>query len=857
MGEVQQGQYKFDGGWKPALDPAEIGPNNFQVLENLRYGEQHPVQVSGYTKVNADTAIATYVSILNGHQLRPALGSDTSIVLVHAEDASSNSRVYYNTTAIPSQGDFEATQIHSDAAGSSLGRFSDAPGGNVAYCNGKENYIWCGSAMRCSAFFLCDDSALANPRDYTDAVNNTLTSTGNTVAVAAASTDCFVVMTTRPLQGVNFTVSTANGTASTLTCNVYTASGWAAVSSASDGTTAGGIALAQSGTFSFASTVSTAIPMHFEGLYLYAYRFVLSAGSATISNVTVDAPWQPVVDLWDGVPRQPIYFGIDFSGDKEDFTAHVQETSSRDYPIGALMDGLTSSDEFYIMFEERMAGVYLTMLADLVNAAAATLTVAYWNGSAFSNVSNQTDGTKNAGGTKSLNQSGLISWTPPAYGSEFPYTISGRTGYIYRFTPSGTLTGTHGDATESVVVDLCTGIPAQYYIPPFSFPSTFKNRFLLCGFSDGGEGSRVDYGPGNYADAFNGSESSMGGIQSLYFGNNEPLTAGISLYNRYGSNVFEVWLGFKKTKTFQLKGSGPEDWEIDTVSENIGCPAPLTLVTAELGFEVSESAKRNIAIWVSTSGPYAYDGAILYPIKGIENFFDPDDSECVNFDAIANSRGWYDPIHREYNLLIPSGTGQTTPNKWLVLDLERREWFEKVTGSASMPLCGFLVSDTDGNQYNYGGLSTGYMVRLEYGDTWDGTGITTKWVTGDFWPSGSIWHLSRIRRIKVVARKFSASTSMKILYRFDTNADDGMSFVPGECDYTEGDCDYEYSASAVMYLELYAQGSARLVRATKPLNALGWTHAFGAEVTNSGTDRFEPIGWGIEYEVVRDDHQDA
>ena len=133
----------------------------------------------------------------------------------------------------------------------------------------------------------------------------------------------------------------------------------------------------------------------------------------------------------------------------------------------------------------------------------------------------------------------------------------------------------------------------------------------------------------------------MGGVQKLTFGNGDPLTSGVSLYNRYGSNVFEVWVCFTKGMAFQLRGEGPQDennpWVMDTISANIGNPAPLTLVAAEIGFESSEATKRNVALWISNAGPMSYDGATMYPIPGLEKFFDKNDVECVNFAYISAS----------------------------------------------------------------------------------------------------------------------------------------------------------------------------------------------------------------------------
>ena len=75
-----------------------------------------------------------------------------------------------------------------------------------------------------------------------------------------------------------------------------------------------------------------------------------------------------------------------------------------------------------------------------------------------------------------------------------------------------------------------------------------------------------------------------------------------------------------------------------------------------MGYEIAEDAQRQVAIALSYSGPFMFDGSVILPLKGIENYFDPVESECINFDSIDVSRGAYDQTNREYNLTIPSGT---------------------------------------------------------------------------------------------------------------------------------------------------------------------------------------------------------
>lgn len=843
-------QHAFNGAWLPNEDPALIGAENYQTLTNLRYTDKSIQGVLGYTKVNT-TALETYTHLRNGHHLVTDR-EQASYVLVSAQNADGTASVVMeNRTDIPDQGDFEGTILHTDAAGASMGRFSSAPGGNVIYCNGVETMIWAGNAMRCAGFFTVDDAAGTNPKDYTDAVNNTLEDTGNYATVDRAGQEFFLVFSTRPLQGVNFKIKTANMSSSSLTVKYWDGDSWEAVTNKTDSTSSGGITLAQDGTVGFDSTVSVAAPYHFEGLYLYAYQFEISAGSADIAQVSLDAPFQNMVDVWDGVYRQCVACQALRSSVYEDYTLEVNEESNILYPIVATLGGLTTSDEVIFMFEQPMTAIKVKMLGGYTNTTAATLTVRYWTGSAWASVSNLTDGTY--ANSASFNQSGLVSWKQLAIGSEFPKTLFGITGYAYKFFWSATLLdGTEHDGTS---LDFVSGVPAQYTVRPFKFSSKYKNMALLCNYDAGSQGNRVDFTTPNAADVLNGDLSSDNGGQSLFFGGTEPLTCGVELYNRFGSNILATWLGIKQSETYLLNGDTPEDFKIYPISYNVGCPAPLTLCTAEMGFEMAEDVTRNVAIWLSYSGPIMFDGGVLFPIEGCGNYFNPDKAEYINTDAIENARAWYDPTYREYNLLIPSGAGQTTCNVWIVYDLMRKKWFRKDPGSnVEMPQCGFQVVDGDGVKSIYGGIDTGHLMRLEHGASWDGAKIYQEIHTGDFWPTGDVFDETIIRRFKIIAKKIEESHVLAVVHIKNTVNSGGVATFMDGNGVVFGDGSVEWEEESMISMVLSENSASRLVKADREMNGMGWAHSFRMLVETDNTARaFEPAAWAIQFRTQRTD----
>lgn len=1114
--QVKSVFYPFDGQWLPDVDPSLIGPRNFKTLQNTRYGDGGPEGIQGYTKINTTALTANYHNIRNGHQLRTEQ-TIKSYVLVHATHTtckeSNAANIYENRTAIPDQGDFQGSALHTDLEGNLEGRFSDAPGGQIAYANEKESCIWAGNEMPCAAFFtiytptiigatditfvdggagddtitdggsgfitagfkvghqiivtgtsnnnsefiltgvaagtltletgvltgeantsakitVADKPYHTKAKDYTERVNNVL-QTEDQIVTIDGDTDGnkWIIFTTRPIQAFKYYIKTPNATGSaTTTCKFWDGSKFVSLDdSDSDGTDDTNGSMKQTGTFSFTSTDGSARPLHFEGLYLYAYLFELSAGTAEIYQITVDAPFQDMVDVWDGVYRQPIslqiasgrtaaasgensngvittlqsssvpyghaysyiheinvtdygnlqigteitanavvrtvtgktsttpvsfypsWAGFGYGGDTtkiqlvnegdnfqaagfgpgdsvvvtgtpnndgtytltyllnggmtayfagatfteenvsnavfsrvahyyvdtnaaadwynggsgysftykvpsdtagtsdyKDYTLEVQEPSFADYPIGAVIDALDEFNTILVGFEERMSTILFGMVADLVNTNSVKMKIQWWDGEQYNTPAGISDSTYGLPGTegvnKSFNRTGMLSWNPPEGKDEFKQTLFGKSLYYYEISVDDALTGTVGGAAE-VVIDTIMGIPAQKVVNPVKFTVPFKNRLMLCGYTEGKEGNRVDYSVTNAPDVHNGEESSMGGIQSLYFGGIDDLTCAVSLYNRFGSNIVSSLLMLKNSEVSLLTGDGPDNYRIYPISLNIGCGAFLTLLTAEVGYTYADDINRNVAIWVSDSGPMLFDGAAIVPIPGFKKYFDPASSECINRSAIKRAVAFFDTTHKEYNFLFPSGSGIPNVTKWLVYDVVRKRSYEKVVGTSLMPQAVWPVIDTNGAQYTYAGIDSGHMMRLEHA-----TSTANKWAddtnsnlvqvieTGDFFPSESQWDKTRLRRFKIVAKNIAENASLSMRHFADTAPTSG-------------------SGEPLTSMNIFASGNKGVTRATQNTNLIGWSHRFRFSTGISGEAKkgLQPLGYGIQFYKERDD----
>jgi len=653
--------------------------------------------------------------------------------------------------------------------------------------------------------------------------------TGSTFTVPAAayrnSANYFLVGSTRPLQGVKIYLSSVNSkSGATMTVKEWNGAIWSSLS-VTDNTTG----LKASGTVTWTSTVASSKTKFIEGRLLYWYQFYLDSGSAEIYQVTVDAPFQSVKDIWDGIYRVAASFRWDDSGTEYDKTLDVAAQTPPGVAAAdsytADIGGLDGSDAIYIGFEERMCGIRVALFegeTGKVNSNAATLSVYYWDGNDWSAVSGVVDGTLDSGSTKTLTRTGVLSWTSRDNGQEFQRDMNNLQLYYYKIVPSGAL-------SADVLVDLIQGIPAQRIVDAdMVFPFQFQGRAMLA------KENYLAYSAAHAPDVWNGEDSSNGSAGEIYVGEADPLTGAIQIYNRFGSSIYNTAILAKKTKTYLLNGSGPDDWSLYTISENIGCPAPLTLATAELGYDMAQEAVRNIVIWLSDSGPVIFDGGILVHIKqGVSCYFDPDDSRCIEMDNIANAVGWVDTLHNEYNLCIPSGDTQYYNNVWLVYDLARKKWFKKYCGSyVYSPQAAVPVQDAYGNRYVYVFDCLGWMLRAENGNTWAGiSDIAYSVTTADLLPTGDIWDYTMMRRVKLICDANSEGDSVAITH------------------YANG------ASSGTSLTAVSSSGSNRYVRNTQAVNLKAWSHQVKFAVSTGATAKGVPLlAWGFTYEVIREDH---
>ncbi|HAJ26091.1 MAG TPA: hypothetical protein DCG53_02400, partial [Syntrophus sp. (in: bacteria)] len=271
------------------------------------------------------------------------------------------------------------------------------------------------------------------------------------------------------------------------------------------------------------------------------------------------------------------------------------------------------------------------------------------------------------------------------------------------------------------------------------------------------------------------------------------------------------------------------------ISNKIGCPAPLTLDTYQIFTSQEQQSSRCIAAWVSYLGPYMFDAGGLSPLPGIECYFDKNDARCINFAAIAESRGWFDPDLPQYNLQIPSGSGQTTNNVWVVYDFRENRWYPKAPSTTSNPYLGSVVRVADANdkQYVYGGRDNGHIMRLYHGTTYDGADIEQYVETGEILPAGEIWDKCKMQLLKVLVKPMAEVRNLIVTL------------------YRDGDTTGQVIATKPL------QGTARFLKFNIPVSQDAfWSCRIRFHASTSISPKgLQLLGWGFKYSIEQEDNK--
>ncbi|MFZ5989426.1 MAG: LamG domain-containing protein [Bacillota bacterium] len=639
----------------------------------------------------------------------------------------------------------------------------------------------------------------------------------------------FYIGTTRPAKGFKIYMKVANTSTSTMSGYYWDGNNYTSLSNFSDGTSTGGKSLAQTGSVIFDSTVATAKLKIINGVQLYWYKFSVNVVDTTtsIKYVTADMPFQTIKDIWDGNLRTIASFRFYRSAKKvyKDFSVCVATDNyeSTNNATFAKLNGVLANDAQYFGFTEQICGLALNFAEQYTNETNnCSLSVYYWNGNSWTMVSGLEDGTKNEGITYGKN--GFVTWTPLSSDVEYKKSIGSNDNlfYFYKVTFSKDSLQT---ADDSIRLYYVGGIPAQKNIRGYKFPMFDGERVWLCNNTDGDKNSAI-CSMANAPDVYNGEDS-----MKIFFGDESELMTATSLYVRLANDIFFTRLFFKKNEIWSLTGEIPEKFIKRRISDKYGCVAPLTLRIANA---IIQDIPKIVAIWQGADGIYIFDqNSIICISEDIRSFFDKVASVKLNTSKISDSFGFYDSEKNEYHWLFATGSSTTLNNEW-VYDMNRGKWFEIARGTGRQIQAACPVEDTNGNHYSYGFIDTGYIERLEYGNTFDGTALDFEFQFGDFPLIDNIMYKTKMTRVKLISvAKTLTSANISIFHYGDASS----------------------TVSQTAFTQTQQKSGYELILPVDKFNHHEYTfHSLKFTVsTDNETFGFEPVMVGILGEVLRED----
>ncbi len=596
--------------------------------------------------------------------------------------------------------------------------------------------------------------------------------TGYQVPLSAysSSPQTFVwIASRRPADSFKFYLGTKNTSSATVIGYKWDGAALSALASLADGTSLGGKSFAQNGAISFDSTVATSKLKIIREVLAHYYLLIFDGldDSVTVTQCTVSQPMQRIIDVWDGVKRNCDRFLI-YTTSYIDVTTKIlkEDYYSSDTTTYAQIGGLTSSQKLYYQSQERLQGFFSNLPdSSYINTTANTIIeIEYFNGQSYVSVGTIEDGTST--NAISMAQPGAITWQQKEENVEFPTTVNNTLEYFtYRIGFSKTL-------SVDVRVDYISGIPASKKIGNYKFPVILQGRLLLCGDMEGDK-NKITCSAKDMPDVLNGFDSI-----DLYIGSSGQLTCGIELFSNFGSSIYSILLLFKDNATYIMAGQDIDSWANNTfvISNSIGCPAPHTLKAINLAVDPGSGINRTLAIWQGANGIYMSDGRAPMPIHNdIKEYFNPNDLRCIRSSKIGDSIGFQNLKFSAYHILIASGSSATTLNAEMVYDVYRNKWYE--INRVSDLQYGVLVSDINGNPYNYGFLDTGYIEILDSGVTFDGADIVSYFQFGDFLLNDKLYTTTRIKQIKTVLVSKSNTTNALSITHYGDTLISGQSFT--------------------------------------------------------------------------------
>ena len=409
-----------------------------------------------------------------------------------------------------------------------------------------------------------------------------------------------------------------------------------------------------------------------------------------VSNVA----FQPIQNTWDGIPPEALIAVVEDTSVTKFYTYSSQ---------AVLAGGMTTADYIYIASLDKIFGVYLDVGATPNTISAAVVdTVATWDGTAFTTIADELDGSSGGG------NSGYITWPRTDTARKLNFNSTAIFAYWYRI-----------DFTTAVSADVAWKFFTLPYFdinnifPIVQAAAAWDNR-LWYSFED-----NILHGTAkNNPMALNGDDKVT--IAAAKHSKNSAICM------RRFYQFMLVW-GEEKGGTdeggyFSIvqPGLSASGYGVQEISETIG------ILNSKCAVIIEETDMSDLnrdrptskgAYFLSRTGFYKSDGSSLVKLsKAIENYFDPTRAESIRRGYEKEHSVAWDSNYGIMRVCIVSGATATVPNVFLYYDPLANTWHQDDLGQPMSSMVEIAAVSGNDAILQYGGGQDGFVYKLNTTD---------------------------------------------------------------------------------------------------------------------------------------------
>lgn len=513
--------------------------------------------------------------------------------------------------------------------------------------------------------------------------------------------------------------------------------------------------------------------------YWFRFKSNGTAQGTSITRVLYKAPCQPLANLGDGQPDIPLAMIFhDTSKDaKKDITIEVsgaQGSFTTDqegdvtYTAGKATLPMETGDYLYVGYVLKFNQIEISPYDDFENAANATLSAEYWNGSSWIPL-DIIDGTagEDEEHPKAFSTKGKITWfLPPDWKMHIPLNADFPRGYYVRFSVSAKLT-----ATTSIDEVRVYAVPDA--LVKHKFAVSFRDRIALVSRPDAAD--QVDISRALEEYGFSGADSG-----SYRVGGMDSVQCAVSAWNGLFLGKTESW--------HQLLGQTPENFGFESVEAARHIPLN-SAVIVKAPVAGIDSGTRYGLFYINRFGAFVSTGLHTdtewntgrgAPLSDAVKWWDGEALPRLDLNNLHRACGEYWPVKNWIVWAVPmiaeqGQTSQTTNNRLIIFDVALGAWLPPFTISVASLAAAYHYHENApgklGEMGLYAGDYQGRIIRL-FGseDTTDLGQPISAWLETGWLHLGSPEWVKLIRRLQIYGHNAAGNPIIVKLWS-DGNAD--------------------------------------------------------------------------------------